>query len=190
MTNRVQFEGSRGDLLVGQLDVPEGQPRGTALFVHCSCGKGTHAAARIARALTAQGFAVLRFDFTGLGESGGEFAGTTFSSNVGDLVKAADFLRENHAAPSLLIGHSLGRAAVLAGVGAIPEAPAVVTVAAPADPAHVAGLLGDRKGEIEAVGEAEVSLAGRQFRVRREFLDDVAEQPRPARIAHSAGHCS
>ncbi|MEU4293177.1 bifunctional alpha/beta hydrolase/OsmC family protein [Kribbella sp. NPDC026596] len=180
---RVQFVGSTSDTLVGRLDLPEGRSRATALFAHCfTCGKDSHAAARIARALVAQGIAVLRFDFTGLGESDGEFAGTTFSSNVGDLVKAADFLREHHEGPSLLIGHSLGGAAVLAAAGAIPEVRAVVTVAAPADPAHVTGLFGDEKAEVEARGEAEVTLAGRTFRVRREFLDDIAEQPQLARI--------
>ncbi len=181
---QVQFEGSGGETLAGRLDLPEGPPRASALFAHCfTCGKDIRAATRIARALTAQGFAVLRFDFTGLGESAGEFADATFTSNVGDLVKAAGFLRRHHVAPSVLIGHSLGGAAVLAAAGAIPEAQAVVTIAAPADPAHVKGLLGDQRAEIEALGQAEVTLAGRQFRVRREFLDDIAEQPQAARIA-------
>lgn len=182
--DRVQFEGSDGSTLAGRLDLPDGQPRATALFAHCfTCGKDVRAASRIARALTDQGFAVLRFDFTGLGESDGEFANTTFSSNVGDLVCAADHLRETHDAPSLLIGHSLGGAAVLAAADSIPEAEAVVTIAAPADPAHVTGLFADQRAEIEAAGEAEVSLAGRKFRVRQEFLDDIAEQPQQARIA-------
>jgi putative redox protein len=134
------------------------------------------AAKRIAVALAAKGIAVLRFDFTGLGSSEGDFANSTFSSNVADLVRAADHLRETRQAPAILIGHSLGGAAILAAAGRIPEARAVVTIAAPSDPAHVTGLFKDRIEDIRKYGKVEVSLAGRPFDISREFLDDIAEQ--------------
>jgi putative redox protein len=134
--------------------------------------------------LTERGFAVLRFDFTGLGESDGEFANSTFSSNITDLVRAADHLRATIAAPTLLVGHSLGGAAVLAAAHRIPEVRAVATIGAPADPAHVAGLFRQNRGDIETIGEATVYLAGRPFRVRREFLADIASQPQTTRIAN------
>jgi uncharacterized OsmC-like protein/alpha-beta hydrolase superfamily lysophospholipase len=141
------------------------------------------AAKRIAERLTACGIAVLRFDFTGLGMSEGEFANTTFSSNVADLVAAANHLRLTHRAPAILIGHSLGGAAVLAAAGEVPEARAVVTIGAPSDPGHVAHLFKDHTEAIRAEGEVEVKLAGRPFRIRREFLDDIAEQSLDQRIA-------
>jgi uncharacterized OsmC-like protein/alpha-beta hydrolase superfamily lysophospholipase len=141
------------------------------------------AAKRIAERLTASGIAVVRFDFTGLGMSEGEFANTTFSSNVADLVAAANHLRVTHRAPAILIGHSLGGAAVLAAAGEVPEARAVVTIAAPSDPGHVTHLFQDHAEAIRAQGEVEVTLAGRPFRIRREFLDDVAEQRLDRRIA-------
>lgn len=173
---RVEFPNSDGQLLAALLDRPAGEPRAFALFAHCfTCGKNIQAARRIAEGLTALGFAVLRFDFTGLGASEGEFANTTFSSNVADLVAAADHLREKYLAPAILIGHSLGGAAVLAAAGKIPEARAVVTIAAPSDPGHVTHLFRDRIADIREQGEVEVSLAGRPFRIRREFLDDIAE---------------
>jgi uncharacterized OsmC-like protein/fermentation-respiration switch protein FrsA (DUF1100 family) len=178
------FFNAEGLRLAGLLDNPPGEARAYALFAHCfTCGKDVHAAKRIAEGLTALGIAVLRFDFTGLGSSEGEFANTTFSSNVADLIAAADQLRRVKRAPSILIGHSLGGAAVLAAAAAVPEARAVVTIAAPSDPAHVAGLFKDRLAEIGAHGEVEVTLAGRPFRIRRAFLDDVAEQELNARIA-------
>jgi uncharacterized OsmC-like protein/alpha-beta hydrolase superfamily lysophospholipase len=181
---RFDFSNAEGLRLAGLIDSPPGGARAYALFAHCfTCGKDVHAAKRIAEGLTALGIAVLRFDFTGLGSSEGEFANTTFSSNVADLIAAADQLRRERRAPSILIGHSLGGAAVLAAAPAVPEARAVVTIGAPCDPAHVAGLLTDRRGEIEARGEVEVTLAGRAFRVRRAFLDDVAEQELSGRIA-------
>jgi len=181
---RFDFPNVSGENLAALLDRPAAEPRAYALFAHCfTCGKDVHAAKRIAEALTALGIAVLRFDFTGLGSSEGEFANTTFSSNVADLVAAADHLRRTHAAPALLIGHSLGGAAVLAAAGAVPEARAVVTIAAPCDPAHVAGLFGAHVEQIRAQGEVEVALAGRPFRIRREFLDDIAEQNLTQRIA-------
>jgi len=180
---RFEFPGSGGEKLAALLDLPAPRPSAYALFAHCfTCGKDILAAKRIAQGLTARGIAVLRFDFTGLGASEGEFANTTFSSNVADLVAAANHLRRAHEAPAILIGHSLGGAAVLAAAGEIPEARAVVTIAAPADPSHVAELFKDRIEEIRARGEIEVSLAGRPFRIRREFLDDVAEQRLTERI--------
>jgi putative redox protein len=175
-TERFQFEGEGGHRLAATLDLPDRAPLAYALFAHCfTCGKDVLAARRIAVALATKGIAVLRFDFTGLGSSEGDFANTTFSSNVADLVRAADHLRATRTAPALLIGHSLGGAAMLAAAGKIPEAKAVVTIAAPSDPAHVTGLFRERIEDIRTHGEVEVSLAGRPFRIKREFLDDIAE---------------
>jgi putative redox protein len=183
-SERTEFQGAEGQTLAARIDAPDGAARAHALFAHCfTCGKDIFAASRIARALTDHGIAVLRFDFTGLGASEGEFANTNFSSNVDDLVAAADHLRRAYQAPRLLIGHSLGGAAVLAAAAGIPEARAVVTIAAPSDPAHVVGLLRERVDEIRARGEAEVQLAGRTFRIRRQFLLDAAEQNLGAHIA-------
>jgi len=172
-----QFIGSSGESLSALLDLPDGEPAAFALFAHCfTCGKDIFAAARIAGGLAERGIAVLRFDFTGLGHSEGEFANTNFSSNVDDVVRAADALRERYAAPALLVGHSLGGAAVLAAAGRVPEAVAVATIGAPADPAHVAAHFQEMRPEIEARGEAEVLLGGRPFRIRRQFLDDISGQ--------------
>jgi putative redox protein len=183
-TERKDFPGSDGQKLAARLDAPSGPVKAYALFAHCfTCGKDVFAASRIAQALTEHGIAVLRFDFTGLGASEGEFANTNFSSNVADLVAAADFLRREHEAPKILIGHSLGGAAVLAAAGAIAEVKAVVTIAAPSDPGHVKGLFGASLGAIEAAGEAEVQLAGRPFKIKRQFLIDAAEQNLAAKIA-------
>ncbi|MCH7888655.1 MAG: alpha/beta fold hydrolase [Proteobacteria bacterium] len=174
-SERVEFTGSQGDALAARLDRPLAAPRAYALFAHCfTCSKDIFAASRIARALAAYGVAVLRFDFTGLGSSQGEFANTNFSSNVEDLVRAADYLRQHERAPAILIGHSLGGAAVLAAASRVPEAVAVATIGAPADPAHVSRLLAAQKAEIESEGEAEVVLGGRTFRIRKQFLDDLA----------------
>jgi putative redox protein len=174
---RFQFTGVGGHQLAAALDLPDrDEPTAFALFAHCfTCGKDVLAARRISAALAASGIAVLRFDFTGIGSSEGEFANSTFSSNVSDLVRAADHLRETRKAPAILIGHSLGGAAVLAAASQIPEAKAVVTIAAPSDPAHVTGLFKDRLDEIRKHGDVEVSLAGRPFHIKREFLDDIAE---------------
>lgn len=174
---KLTFPGAGGELLAARLDSPAGKPRAYALFAHCfTCTKDIYAASRIAAGLAAEGIAVLRFDFTGLGASEGEFANTNFSSNVADLVKAADFLRETREAPKILIGHSLGGAAVLAAAGSVPEALAVATIGAPAEPAHVAHLFQEAKPDIEARGEAEVLLAGRPFRIKKQFLDDISER--------------
>jgi len=175
-TERFQFEGEGGHRLAAALDLPDREPIAYALFAHCfTCGKDVLAARRIATALADKGIAVLRFDFTGLGSSEGDFANATFSSNVADLVHAADHLRTTRKAPTLLIGHSLGGAAILAAADKIPEALAVVTIAAPSDPNHVTGLFKDRIAEIRQNGHAQVSLAGRPFPITREFLDDIAE---------------
>lgn len=176
-SEKATFAGAHGNLLAARLDSPAGAPRAYALFAHCfTCNKDVFAASRVAAGLVEHGIAVLRFDFTGLGHSDGEFANTNFSSNVVDLVAAADWLRGNHRPPALLIGHSLGGAAVLAAAGAIPEVRAVATIGAPSDVSHVSGLFREQLPEIEARGEALVQLAGRPFRIRREFLEDAAEQ--------------
>jgi len=181
---RLQFPGSDGQPLSARLDTPDGAVRAFALFAHCfTCSKDTLAASRIAQALTTHGIAVLRFDFTGLGGSGGDFANTNFSSNVADLHAAAGYLREHFQAPALLIGHSLGGAAILSAAEGVPEAKAVVTIAAPSDPIHVIGLFHDQVGRIEAEGEAEVLLAGRPFRIKRQFIEDVKEQSLLASVA-------
>jgi putative redox protein len=164
--------------------MPPGEPKAYALFAHCfTCGKDVSAARRIAQALTALGIGVLRFDFTGLGSSEGEFANTTISSNVADLLAAAGALRERGRAPAILIGHSLGGAAVLAAAADVPEARAVVTIAAPSDPAHVTGLFRDRLADLAQQGEIEVALRGRTFRIRRAFVDDIAEQRLREKVA-------
>jgi uncharacterized OsmC-like protein/pimeloyl-ACP methyl ester carboxylesterase len=183
-TERFQFTSSEGHQLAAALDLPEREPVAYALFAHCfTCGKDVLAAKRIALALAARGIAVLRFDFTGLGSSEGDFANSTFSSNVADLVRAADHLRETRKSPAILIGHSLGGAAILAAAAQIPDAKAVVTIAAPSDPAHVTGLFKDRVADIRKHGKVEVSLAGRPFHIKREFLDDIAEQGLMAHVA-------
>jgi uncharacterized OsmC-like protein/alpha-beta hydrolase superfamily lysophospholipase len=174
---RFDFPNAHGQKLAALLDRPDGPVRAVALFAHCfTCGKSNKAARHIAEGLKLHGIAVLRFDFTGLGASEGEFANTTFSSNVDDLVAAADHLRSTLAPPAILIGHSLGGAAVLAAAHRIAEAHAVVTIAAPFDPAHVIGLFGEKVAEIGDKDDVEVTLAGRPFKVRRSFLDDVNQQ--------------
>lgn len=184
-TERFEFANAKGDRLAALLDWPIGKPTAFALIAHCfTCGKDNLAAKRISERLAMIGIASLRFDFTGLGGSEGDFAGTHFSSNVDDLVAAADHLRTTHRAPALLIGHSLGGAAMLAAAHRIPESRCVVTIAAPSDPAHVTGLFKEHVETIRDSGEAQVTLAGRPFTVRREFLDDIAEQMLLDRIAH------
>jgi uncharacterized OsmC-like protein/fermentation-respiration switch protein FrsA (DUF1100 family) len=174
--SRVSFPGSSGDPLAGRLHLPLGRARGWALFAHCfTCSKDLRAARVMAQTLSAQGVGVLRFDFTGLGESGGDFSDTHFSSNIGDLLAAATWLTEAHGPPDILLGHSLGGAAVLAAAGELPSCKAVVTVGAPSDPGHVAHLFADAAPELAARGEAVVQLGGRPFKVRQSFLDDIAE---------------
>jgi putative redox protein len=197
MALRVTFPGSSGDELAARLDLPPGPVRAYALFAHCfTCSKDTFAVHRIASELAMRGIGVLRFDFTGLGESGGEFAGTNFSSNIEDLRRAAAYLAEHHGPAELLIGHSLGGAAVLAAAGDMSEVRAVVTIGAPADAEHVLQNFHADLDAIERTGEAAVQLAGRRFTVRRQFLDDVREQNlqprihdlhRPLLILHAPG---
>jgi len=183
-SERVDFAGHDGGTLAARLDRPAGDVRAYAIFAHCfTCSKDIFAATRVAQALAARGIAVLRFDFTGLGHSDGEFANTSFSSNVADLVAAADWLRETHAAPQLLIGHSLGGAAVLMAAGDIPETRGVATIGAPADAAHVTHNFAAHLDRIEADGAAEVTLAGRKFTVRKQFLDDLKDTRARERIA-------
>ncbi|MGB4859391.1 MAG: alpha/beta fold hydrolase [Dokdonella sp.] len=184
-TQKLQFPGHSGELLAARLDRPDAAPRAYALFAHCfTCSKDIAAASRISTALVERGFAVLRFDFTGLGMSEGEFANTNFSSNVADLVKAADYLRETHTAPTLLIGHSLGGAAVLAAASKIDEVRAVATIGAPAEPVHVRKQLGDKVDAIREHGELEVELGGRPFRIQKQFLDDLESNTIRERVEH------
>jgi len=175
-TERASFIGGRGEMLDARLELPLGPVRTYALFAHCfTCSKDVFAASRISRGLARLGIAVLRFDFTGLGSSDGDFANTNFSSNVEDLVAAADFLRRDHAAPALLVGHSLGGAAVLAAASRIPESVAVATINAPSEPSHILRHLGDAAEAVAATGEATVEIAGRAFQVTKQLLDDVSK---------------
>lgn len=176
-SHRIEFDNGRGQTLAGRLDLPPATPRAFALFAHCfTCGKDVAAATRISRELAAKGFGVLRFDFTGLGNSAGDFANENFSSNVDDLIAAARWLANEHAAPRLLVGHSLGGAAVLVGAARLPDVEAVVTIGAPSHPEHVTHLLADDLATIRDRGEAEVSLAGRSFRIQSQFLEDLEQQ--------------
>jgi putative redox protein len=174
-SQHLRFPGARGQSLAARLDSPDVPPVAYALFAHCfTCSKDLKAAGWISRALVEKGIAVFRLDFTGIGESEGDFAGTDFSSNVEDLLAAADFLRRGYEAPGLLVGHSLGGCAVLAAAGRIPEARAVCTLSSPSDTADLKEKLVRLAPELEARGEAELHLGGRPVRVRRELLDDLA----------------
>ncbi len=176
-TRKTEFQSADGQKLAAALELPSGPPRAYALFAHCfTCSKDIKAAREIARALRAHGFAVLRFDFTGLGGSEGDFANTNFSSNVDDLVKAADFLRDEFEPPSILIGHSLGGAAAIVAAEKIPELKGVAVIAAPAEADHITMQIGDQREEIQAKGEATVNLAGRPFKIKSQFLDDLSNQ--------------
>lgn len=172
--SHVQFSNGRGESLAARLELPEGEPRAWALFAHCfTCSKDIVAAGRISRGLAARGIAVLRFDFTGIGNSDGDLANESFSSNVDDLLAAAAYLRDTYAAPSLLVGHSFGGAAVAMAAPRLDGVKALVTIAAPSDPSHVESLLGDDLEEIEREGKAEVELAGRPFTISSAFVDDL-----------------
>ena len=172
---KITFENKNGEPLVARFDMPvDGDIQACALFAHCfTCSKNLRAVGHISNALTDRGIGVLRFDFTGLGESGGEFENTNFSSNVEDLIAAAEFLKKNYQAPDILIGHSLGGAAVLQATAQLKDVSAVATIGAPYDPAHVKHLLEDSIEEIERTGIASVSLAGRSFTIKKQFLDDL-----------------
>jgi len=172
----VTFENQKGEILSGILDLPTEEPVAYALFAHCfTCSKNLRAASNIARALNDERIAVLRFDFTGLGQSEGEFADTNFSSNVGDLLAAVDFLDRKHGDVSILIGHSLGGTAVLQAAPQVETAVAVVTIGSPAEPAHVARMFGGREASLRERGEAEVELGGRPFLVKQQFVDDLRQ---------------
>ncbi|MBT5239614.1 MAG: OsmC family protein [Rhodospirillaceae bacterium] len=176
-SRKIEFPGHSGEMLAARLDLPDGTPKAFALFAHCfTCSKDIFAASRIAAELSAEGIAVLRFDFTGLGASEGEFANTNFSSNVQDLLEAVAYLEKEHEAPAILIGHSLGGAAVLAAAPHVEGAKAIVTIGAPSDAEHVAHNFGAKLDEIAKDGEADVELAGRTFKIKKQFLDDIAGQ--------------
>jgi uncharacterized protein len=180
---KISFENAQGESLAGLLELPD-KPVAYALFAHCfTCGKDLKAASKIARELTDQSIAVLRFDFTGLGNSDGDFSNSNFSSNISDLLAAADFLRRAYQAPALLIGHSLGGAAILASAAEIPESKAVVTIGAPGDVRHIKHLFKDSIESIEKLGSLTVRLAGRDFTIKRQFLEDVDEHRLEEKVA-------
>ncbi len=182
-SRKISFENDSGQALSGLLDLPATAPRAYALFAHCfTCSKNLKAAKNISRSMTDAGIAVLRFDFTGIGRSEGEFADTNFSSNVADLLAAARFLDDEHGPASILVGHSLGGTAVLQAAPQLPSAVAVATIGSPADPVHVRHLLADVQGDIEDRGQAEVHLGGRPFTIRRQFLNDLEKHDLPAAI--------
>ncbi|OUR83393.1 osmotically inducible protein C [Marinomonas sp. 42_23_T18] len=173
MRKRIEFP-SQGQALAGLLETPDQAVRAYVLFAHCfTCGKDIAAASRISRYLVQQGFAVFRFDFTGLGNSDGDFANTNFSSNTDDLLAAADFLEQHYQAPQLLVGHSLGGAAVLAMAAKLPEVKAVVTIGAPYNAGHVIHNFDAHIDTIETRGQAKVSLGAREFTIKKQFLDDL-----------------
>ncbi len=184
-TKPVEFESTNGIKLSGRLETPIlCEAKAYAIFAHCfTCSKDIAAATHISRSLAALGIAVLRFDFAGLGKSEGSFADSNFSSNVEDLVKAAEFLSKNYAAPQLLIGHSLGGAAVLAAAGKIETIEAVATIGAPAEPAHVAAHFAKSRDEIVQDGEAKLSIGGRDFCIKKQFLEDIESQKLVEKIA-------
>lgn len=186
-SNSVEIAGSSGTL-AGVLEVPEGEVKAYAIFAHCfTCGKDFLPGARITRGLAERGIATLRIDFSGLGKSGGEFGETSFLTNLDDLKAAADWLRSHHQAPKLLVGHSLGGAAVLAAAGSVEEVLAVVTIGAPADPAHVTHLFEADLSKIKEEGEAEIRLAGRSFVIGKRFLDDLEKYQQAKELAKLRG---
>ena len=194
-TKKIEFEGALGETLAAKVDMPEGDHNACALFAHCfTCSKNLKAVGNIAKALNTKGVAVFRFDFTGLGDSDGSFEDTNFSSNVDDLVAASNYMEKEMGAPSILIGHSLGGAAVIQAAHRMESVDAVATIGAPSSPEHVAKHFESKKEEIEKEGSAIVKLAGRPFRIRKQFLDDLAESKmddyisglnRPLLVMHS-----
>ena len=182
---KATFPNRRGQLLAGLLELPDYQePRAYSLFAHCfTCSKDIAAASRITRKLSEKGIAVLRFDFTGLGNSDGDFANTGFSSNLQDLIAASEYLEKHYQAPAMLIGHSLGGAAVLAAAGNISSARAIVTIGAPATADHLEHLFENKMEEILSNGEANVCLAGRQFTIKKQVIEDIASHNTTDHIA-------
>ena len=178
---KVKFQNKEGQNLVGRLELPANQePHNYVIFAHCfTCNKNLSAVKNIGKSLTSNGFGVLRFDFTGLGESEGDFADTNFSGNVADLVVAAEYLKDNYKAPSLIIGHSLGGAAAIFAASEIPYIQAVATVGAPSNPEHVTHLLKSGIDEIQASGKAVVNLSGRDFTIKKQFIDDLQNKSLP-----------
>ena len=175
-SKNVTFTGSTGETIAATIDLPDGEPRAWALFAHCfTCNRKVPGAARTCRALAKQGIACLRFDFTGLGESGGNFADTTFLTNVDDLVAAYEFMDAEYEAPSLLMGHSLGGAAAILAGQRMPKVKAVATIGAPFDPAHSIFHFADAIGDIDAHGTQTLSIAGRDIPSSRDFLETLAD---------------
>ncbi|MFO7800322.1 alpha/beta hydrolase family protein [Rhodohalobacter sp.] len=173
-TKKIEFEGATGESLAAKIDYPEGEHIACALFAHCfTCSKNLKAVGNIAKALNKKGVAVLRFDFTGLGDSEGTFEDTNFSSNVEDLVAASEYMGKEMSLPSIVIGHSLGGAAVIQAAHKMDSVKAVATIGAPSDPKHVERHFESKREEIEEKGSAIVNLAGRPFRIKKQFLDDL-----------------
>lgn len=186
-SNKVEFTGSTGESLSAKIDTPDGEPKAYALFAHCfTCSKDLKAVGNITKALAEIGIATFRFDFTGLGQSEGDFADTNFSSNVDDLLKAYEYMSDELTAPSILIGHSLGGAAILQASHKMEAVKAVATIAAPAEPAHVKENFEMSLDEINEKGEAKVSLAGRPFTIKKQFIDDL-EEARMKDFIHNLG---
>jgi uncharacterized OsmC-like protein/esterase/lipase len=172
---KITFPNNQGEMLSASLEKPENSPKFYAIFAHCfTCSKNVIAASKISRTLSDNGIAVLRFDFTGLGNSDGDFSNTNFSSNIQDIVSAANFLEDNYGSTKLLIGHSLGGAAVLAAAQLLPDVTAVVTIAAPATAEHIQHILSDKKDAIFDENKAQVEIAGRKFNIKKQFLIDIA----------------
>jgi esterase/lipase len=194
-TERVTFPGSTGARLAGVLHHPDGDVRGSVLLAHCfTCSKDLHTMTRLARGLTEAGYAVLRFDFTGIGDSGGDFADKTVTRNVKDLVQAATLLLQRGLGPCAMVGHSLGGAATLLAASKLRTVASIAVIGAPASPAHVRGLLADAEQQIQQEGQALVEIAGRKFPISIEFLADldvhdqrqhVTELGRPLLIVHA-----
>ena len=175
-SEKIEFEGALGDMLSAKVDRPEGGHRASALFAHCfTCSKNLKAVSNIAKALNKRGVLVFRFDFTGLGDSDGHFEDTNFSSNVEDLIAASDYMSKEMHGPTILIGHSLGGAAVLQAAAQLDTVKAVATIGSPSEPSHVEHHFESKKEEIEREGSAIVNLAGRPFRIKKQFLDDLQE---------------
>lgn len=181
---KIYFQNQDGAMLAAQLDLPsDGKPVAYALFAHCfTCSKNLKAISYISRSLVAEGIAILRFDFTGLGESEGDFSDTSFSSNSDDLISAAEFLEKEYEPPKILIGHSLGGAAVLLAAERIPSTKAVAVINAPSEPTHLIIHLESKREEIEEKGEAEISIAGRPFRIKKQLLEDLEQNHMEGKI--------